>query len=789
MNPVIPAYKKFSKNNYLPVTALMWVPFWLLGIVSANFSDKLILQNFLIVFLSLVFFLSKKTRIFAIVLVSFSAGYFSLLNHQKKNAEHISNFLHYHSDSSRNNYIQHKIKARIVSHRLNANKSSRYIIELKDVAGFHISGRVLFYTNDELSYGDVFETLARIEKFKTKNPGQTDFSKIYRHSDIYAYARHLSPIVVTGNSSNKFNKFFYKAREFISNRIDERFNYSRPLARALILGERTYLNIYGGDFINKTLANSGLLHLFAVSGLHVGIIFLFVYHIFVFFRFKQGLAKLLTVFILLFYAFICSYSPSILRAVIFFSMFLLAGMSSRLISKWQVLLVSLFLISLFNPYMIFSPGLQFSYTAMAGIIISGEVIKKSKISAEYLKIYRYALTLLIINILVLPLQVYYFRMINFNSFISNIIGIPLVSLILPLFFMVLVLPEISLFGISAEFLSEIFNRVSLYLGELPFRYTFSLQFMEVIMIYLLFTFALFSFAYSYNKKMLIRACVLLFSALLIFIPVSQNNEFKVIFFDVGNADCALIEFPCNDFLLIDTGDRLTKSNNISKSLIPYLQQTNVRKISKVILTHEHSDHYGGIFELSKNIKIDTIFVTDTFIEGEVGKELLNYPYLKDTYFYVISDTLTIKKNDYRVKFLHPDRDYTDLNENNNSIVCMLSYKDLNILFTGDIEREAESYILQKYPQYLKSDILKVAHHGSITSTTDDFLLKSSPKVSVISAFGNVSRGFPSLYVLQKLDEKYFVTGNDGAVIVKERQDNLFTVESFYSERFELILKK
>ncbi|MCK9329333.1 MAG: DNA internalization-related competence protein ComEC/Rec2 [Candidatus Cloacimonetes bacterium] len=788
MNEAIPKYRLKSGNNYLPVPALIWVPPWLLGIIFTIYQSNYILL-LLLASLSFLLFFNLKTRLISIVILSFIAGSLYTLNHQKKSFNHISNYLSYKYELidtlATKDYISQQITGKIVSHKHITQNSNRYILKLNTIANIPIAGQIYLYTKENLNYGDKIQTVAKIQPFKITNPGQIDFNKINSRADIYAQAIHLSPIIFLGNSSSGFKKMIYQFRDFINNKIDKTLDYSAPLAKTLILGERSYLNQYNKDYRTEILPDSGLSHLFAVSGLHIGVIMLFSFYILRFLRFNNILSKAITLIILVCYAFICNGSTTITRAVLFFSIFFIANSSSRLISDWQVYLISLFFITLVNPLLLFNPGLQFSYVAIGAIFISKAMLRKMKITISLRIIVKYVLTIFIINILLSPLLIYYFQTINFNTLISNILGIPFISIIMPLFILIIILPPLNILTLSAEFLTELFNYSILFLSSLPFKYSISFSLNHLILIFICLCIAIVIVAYFKKKRR--YSLIFVFLIILIISIPSTRHVFKVIFFNVGKADCCLIEFSKRDLLLIDTGDFEDKPNNISYNLIPYLNQNNYRKISKVILTHQHTDHYGGIFKLSKTTKIDTVFITQNFLNSPTGNELINYPSLKSTYFYVVSDTLTLKYSNYKIKFIHPDKDYQSENENNNSLVCQIDFKNLKFLFTGDIEKEAEKYIVNNYSQNLNASILKIPHHGSQTSSSTDFISNINPQYCIISS--NNQPGFPNdktIETINKYCQNHYTTNKDGAIVISQKQDNIFLLKTYLTNINKLI---
>lgn len=240
-----------------------------------------------------------------------------------------------------------------------------------------------------------------------------------------------------------------------------------------------------------------------------------------------------------------------------------------------------------------------------------------------------------------------------------------------------------------------------------------------------------------------------------------SNGLCVDFVDVGQGDCTFISCDGKN-MLIDCGE--AESYQTVKS---YLKNKGVNKLDIVVATHPHSDHIGGMYMLIEDFEIGT------FIMSKIPKSII--PTTK-TYQKMISalseksitpDYARTGKNYYlsdsKIKILGPVKNYDDLN--NMSVVLMLEYGNSKFLFTGDAESEAEKDIISNSDD-LKCDVLKLGHHGSKTSSSDEFLKAASPKTIVISVGENNEYSHPhsqTLKKLYKLDVMIFRTDKDSTV--------------------------
>jgi competence protein ComEC len=194
----------------------------------------------------------------------------------------------------------------------------------------------------------------------------------------------------------------------------------------------------------------------------------------------------------------------------------------------------------------------------------------------------------------------------------------------------------------------------------------------------------------------------------------------------GQGDSTIIRTKYNKVVIVDSGEE--------DSLFTYLLKHKIGKIDYLILSHFDSDHCGNAFDVLENIKVKNIVIGVQAEEYENCVKFLEIASKKSTRVIALKagDVLKLdKETTFEVFFPEIEHTISDNKINNNSLVGKLKYNDFSMLFTGDIEEEAENYLATKYKEKLKSNILKVAHHGSKTSTTDAFFKYVNPQIALI----------------------------------------------------------
>lgn len=291
-----------------------------------------------------------------------------------------------------------------------------------------------------------------------------------------------------------------------------------------------------------------------------------------------------------------------------------------------------------------------------------------------------------------------------------------------------------------------------------------------------------------NKKILLIILALIAVNIYFLVSVIFNkpieNKIKVVFFDVGQGDASLIMAENGINILIDGGPDKTVINKLDK----YLPLWN-RKLDIVVLTHPHSDHVSGLVDVLKKYTVGEVWMTGVLQDTPEYIEFLKI--IRDKKIGVkIADGMNVEnRGNTKIEILYPDKNLFQQsvdNLNNSSIVLKISYKDKSFLFAGDIETEVENELCGEYcgagDRHLKgdchqrdyygdldADVLKIAHHGSDTSSSDSFLERVKPGFAVISLGADNSFGMPSLRVLKRFERigtKVYRTDLDGDVIME-----------------------
>ena len=254
---------------------------------------------------------------------------------------------------------------------------------------------------------------------------------------------------------------------------------------------------------------------------------------------------------------------------------------------------------------------------------------------------------------------------------------------------------------------------------------------------------------------------------------ASDKDLRISVLNVGQADATLIQYKGKN-MLIDTGEVDSRAD-----LVKQLKERKVMDIDIIVITHPHGDHLGGMAELFKDFKIKQIYDNGQSANTAMYRNYLKNIKAKNIAYKTLKkgDTFTLG-DDVTFTVLSPGKPFTKENTqgvsesgltNDNSIVCKMTYGQFSMMFTGDAQKEVEDKILKDYkPADLKSDVLKVGHHGSKTSSSDAFVKAIAPKAATISCAAGNQYKFPhepTLKTLQKYNVEVYRTDRNGVITI------------------------
>ena len=564
----------------------------------------------------------------------------------------------------------------------------------------------------------------------------------------YLYHKRINYIIKIDNIEiiSKNNNLFLNVKNYIYKRIDS-IKYNEYLY-AFILGKSYYID---SDILNNYKIN-GVTHLFALSGLHVSMFSNILIYIFNKLRLNEKLSCLLTSIFLLFFAFIASFTPSILRAVLFFILSSINKIYYFYVKPKYLLYIVFSLLVFINPYYIYDTGFILSFSISFFILLFNE---------NY-KIKNNILSILVISILSLfsslPIVINMSYEINILGFINNIFFIPFVTyLVFPLSIIVVFVDKLSFLLDILISIMEYISKISVNILNLKLYFS-RLNLLYVFLYYVLLILVV--------KRVRVRKIFILFIIFLYFKCYIDRNDY-IYYIDVGQGDSILFVDKNKNSILIDTGGKVNSKNNLMKNnVIPFFKSIGLKRIDYLVLTHGDYDHMGEAVNLVNNFKVKkVIFNCGNF--NTLETELIKLLKIKKIKYYSCIKELNIDNN--KLYFLQT-KEYD--NENDNSNVIYTELDGYKFMFMGDSGVEKEKDILNKY-NISGIDVLKIGHHGSKTSSSKEFINEINPNYSIISVGKNNRYGHPNKEVLNNLsDSKIYRTDQDGSIMFNIKKNKL-----------------
>ncbi|MGP4074468.1 DNA internalization-related competence protein ComEC/Rec2 [Halobacillus sp. K22] len=598
---------------------------------------------------------------------------------------------------------------------------------------------------------------SREEIDKSTNPGQFDYREFLANQGIYSQIE-LSSIEGLSCQNRSLLSYVYEWRSSLMEHVEKSVNDGAyPWMAALIFGEAKLLD----ESTIEWFRDFNLSHILAISGLHVGLTIGGLY----FLIYRTGLgtieqAKLLVILIIPAYCFLAGAAPSVVRASLMAFLILIFRKLHVKIPITDLLSLVAMSLLLLSPNYFTNIGFQFSFLVTMSLIYSLPIIERSPFM-----LVQSASISLISQLSILPIQLYYFYEFNPLSLFANLLIVPyfsfiVIPLLLFLFCVCLIVPG------SAYKLSTIIihphEKILYTLQNLSSPFNIQWIVGELETIYILLYLFFFGFMMKeWIKEQLSRgfaAGVMAICVLMFFSVIPYISPFgRVTMLDIGQGDSFVVELPYRrGVILVDAGGPPVFTQDQNKTadqiITPYLKSRGIHYIDAILISHKDVDHSGSVQALVDTFDVSKLFVSDYYAADEKDVEIIRVR---------PEDHVLIADHSFHV--LYPKGDAG--NPNDNSMVLWTEIGGLSWLFTGDISTENEAELMESYPS-MKADVLKVAHHGSNTSSSREWVEWLKPEVSLLSAGRNNRYGHPHEEVLQRLEESgslLYVTKTHGAV--------------------------
>lgn len=603
-----------------------------------------------------------------------------------------------------------------------------------------------------------------------KNPGQIDGVTRLKSDGVTARMsagkNGIEIESVEGNFWTKFLRMVAAIREHYRESMTKVMsNEDAAAIFAMLFGGYAGIN----PELVEDFQTTGIVHILSVSGSHMSVLAAATATLCKILKFPRALTVALGFFVIGTYTLLSGVLPQVVRSAI---MGVLAFVANALeVEKIAARLLTLTALAMliFKPLLIFDVSFQLSFSATAGLIyLAGDVKnflnKLPKNPAELASIAIAA------QIASLPIVIWYFNQVSLSSVLSNVFVMPilegiivggllggLIALAIPIagkiFFAVLSIA----FGISAE-LNKIFAQLPFSAVQVP-------------------TLGLAAGFFYYLAIIFRRAEIFLLLIVVLIFNFKTSGELEISFVDVGQGDCAVVLTPNRKCLIFDTGGVREKVFDIGgRVVVPYLKHEGVREVEKIFLTHAHEDHSGGAGTIIKKMPVHEIITAGESKSEYAAVFGISEKFLNNLRAGKTGEIFHVDGVDVEIIFAPNVGTGNEI-----SNVYKIRYGDITFLITGDLIIENESEMLREGVD-VSSTVLKVGHHGSKTSSSEEFLRAVNPSVAVICVgYGN-NFGHPRAEVLERLENlnaKIFRTDIDG--LIKFRTDGKkLSVETFTS---------
>lgn len=581
-----------------------------------------------------------------------------------------------------------------------------------------------------------------------------------------ARGRHHSPDESTGA--------LQAMRHRASVSIDRIFRADAPMAKALLIADQHEIPREMRD----RYAQSGMVHMLSISGLHVAIVAGSMMLVLQAMHLSRGAASLVGVVLTFIYVAVIGAPAPAVRSATMLAMVAASKAAQRPTSPWAGLAAGAF-VPLAVPSTILDLGYQLSVIGIAGLIVSGSLSRrfaKPRLEGWRLRISTELLTSVVATIVTAPLIAWYFGRISLIAPLANLAAGPVISVLQPMLFLALALAPVEslamLVADASHPMLAVFDAIATISAALPLA---SVEVVPSIVTTVAGGAAIVSLIIASTSRHAARPliaasaclCVAVWSPAL---RLGHSGNFEMHVLDVGQGDAILLRSNRGNWVVVDAG-RMWKTGDAGRSVIvPYIMSRG-GTVEALIISHAHADHIGGAASVLRLLN-PRVFFDAAFAQGsEVYSRSLRTADSSNVEWRRVHPGDVMQIDAVTIRFLAPDSAWTSAlsDPNEASTVALVEYGSTRFLLMGDAEQSEEQWLIDHAHGDLKADVLKVAHHGSTTSSTDAFLAAVQPSLAVISVGADNLYGHPSADVLASLGRvgaRTMRTDHSGTIVIE-----------------------
>ncbi len=661
----------------------------------------------------------------------------------------------------------------------------------------------------ESDLGGVGDSLRVLVRFyprpEQRNPHDFDTATWLRSQGIDAQGRLMEVLPMrsarsayAGRAGGFSLRFWSDIRRSVVERIDRLFPdpEESAMAKALFLGQKDALS---GD-TKTAFSRSGLSHVMAVSGLHVGFVVAPFWLLIPWIRSstrKKTVGFLLLCALLLFYAGLTGFSASVMRASLMAVLLTFGRLFSRQGHSMNLVCVVLLILLMIRPSMLFEVGFQLSFSAVFIILLIMPAAQRwIPIRLRYSRagpLISVMLVSAVVQVGLFPVLTAYFGEFSVIGPLANLVVVPLLSGLVPSGLLISVMPGLPewLTAIPVMVMRPLLRWIPYAaetFGSTPVSFLqYSHQSVWLHLVWVAGVLMIASwrrYRIRWSLLILLQAgiAILLFRSVL---ESSGTRELAVTFLDVGQGDAVHIQTPGGRHLLIDTGPAMGGWGSGQNSgrdagrdiLVPYLEDLGVDTVDAIVLSHPHADHIGGTAAILNAVPVKRVF------ESPFPSESQMYRRYRAAATQLGVPVIPLEAGDrvdadpsIQIYVLSPyGEDVDGGNINNRSVVLRIDYGKTSFLFTGDAERSLEQELADAYGDFLDTDVLKAGHHGSNTSSSASFLNLITPDWTVVSCALENRFRHPGQEAVQRIRETgsgMLFTSLSGAIQIRSDGERL-----------------